>query len=293
MPKKYSIIDKRQWLEDFEKGYSEASIKKKYRCDLRTLRKGVEEASHEREARAARIEVLKTALLDHQEQLKKKLRDIASAVSLPAQDWTILSWFRGGDSIFKPEDFEGKESPLFSKDMIYNLLNEHLKQDVLWKGLTAWERAFSSHKEARIILQKKVASILEDTTGLKLKDKPISDIKYLYSYTAGDLFYKNTLKWAFGDRKNDWLDRIVINTDMGEVRYGGNILAVIPGKEKECRDALVESFNEMQSLTENYRLVNTYKTLEEATAKLIRTIEEILILGVITGHCRVCKRLSS
>src|SRR3989304_7712794 len=85
MVKKYSIINKRQWLEEFEKGYSESYIASKYHCDLRTLKKGLEEARHELESRAARIEVLKTALLDHQEQLKKKLREIASSLSLPPQ----------------------------------------------------------------------------------------------------------------------------------------------------------------------------------------------------------------
>ena len=76
MARKYSIVNKRQWLEDFEKGYSEAYIASKYHCDLRTLKNGLEDARHEREARAAVVEVLKNALMDHQEQLKKKLREI-------------------------------------------------------------------------------------------------------------------------------------------------------------------------------------------------------------------------
>lgn len=293
MAKKYSIINKRQWLEEFEKGYSESYIASKYHCDLRTLKKGLEEARHELESRAARIEVLKTALLDHQEQLKKKLREISSLLSIPPQDWTILGWYGAGESVFKQDGPESGGEPLLQEDMIYGLLEEHLKQDVLWKVLAAWKKAYASNRDARMILQRKVVSILEETTGLKLKYKPGNNLEFLYSYIAGDLFYKKTLKWAFGDRKSDWLDDIVTDKDAGEVRYQGTVLAQAPGKEKECRDALSKSFKDMQVLSENIRVVNTYMTLEEASAKANRAIEEILILGVVTGRCHVCKRLSS
>ena len=293
MVKKYSIVNKRQWLEEFEKGYSESYIASKYHCDLRTLKKGLEEARHELESRAARIEVLKTALLDHQEQLKKKLREIASSLSLPPQDWTVLGWYRGGKSVFEQDGSESGGELLLKEDMIYGLLKEHLKQDVIWKLLAAWEKAYASHRYARIILQKKIACILENTTGLKLNEKPNNELEYLFSCTAGDVFYKKTLKWAFGDKKSEWLDNIKINQDAGEVRYQGTVLAKAPGKEKECGEALVKSFKDMQDLWENIVVVNTFNALEEVSDKASRAVEEILILGVVTGRCHVCKRISS
>jgi hypothetical protein len=290
MVKKYSIVNKRQWLEEFEKGYSESQIASKNHCDVRTLKKGVEEAQHEREARSARIELLKNALLEHQEKLKNKLKEISSSITLPPKDWAVLEWYRNGESILKEGDSQNRSEPFIQEDLIYELLKEHLKQDVLWKTLTAWKQAYSSHRDARIELQKKIISILESTTGLPIAEKPGNKGSFLYSYIAGDLFYRKTLRWAYGaDKTTDWLNDIVVGE--GEVRFRGSVISVAPGKEKECQEALVESFKEMQALPESDRVVNTYNSIEETLARAGRAIEEVLILGIVTGRCRVCRKL--
>jgi hypothetical protein len=289
MVKKYSIVNKRLWLEEFEKGYSESQIASKNHCDVRTLKKGIEEAQHEREARSARIEILKNALLEHQEKLKDKLKEIYSLIILPPTDWAVLEWYRNRDSILKESDSDRNE-PFIREDLIYELLKEHLKQDVLWKTLTAWKQAYSSHRNARIELQRRIISILESTTGLPMVDKPGNQSSFLYSYIAGDLFYRKTLRCAFGsDETTDWLNDIVVED--GEVRLGGSVISVAPGKEKECQEALVESFRGMQTLPESNRVVNTFKLLEEAVVRAGSAIEDVLILGMVTGRCRVCHKL--
>ena len=101
------------------------------------------------------------------------------------------------------------------------------------------------------------------------------------------------MKWAFGDKDTNWLDNIVANKETGEVIYQGTVLAETPGNEEKCREALVKSFEDMQDLLENTKVVNTYRALEEASLKASHTIEEILILGIVTGRCHVCKRISS
>jgi hypothetical protein len=290
MVKKYSIVNKRQWLEEFEKGYSESQIASKNHCDVRTLKKGVEEAQHEREARSARIELLKNALLEHQEKLKNKLKEISSLITLPPTDWAVLEWYRNRHSILKEGDSENRNEPLIQEDLIYELLKEHLKHDVLWKTLTAWKQAYSTQRDTRIELQRKIVAILESATGLPMADKSGNQGPFLYSYVAGGLFYRKTLRWAFGtDKTTNWLNDIVVED--GEVRFQGSVIAVAPGKEKECREALVESFKEMQDLPESIRVVNTYKSIEEAVARAGRAIEEVLILGMVTGRCRVCRKL--
>jgi len=37
MPKKFSIADKRKWLDEYESGKSEVHIAKKNKCDARTV----------------------------------------------------------------------------------------------------------------------------------------------------------------------------------------------------------------------------------------------------------------
>jgi hypothetical protein len=48
MPKKFSVTDKNKWLEEYENGKPEASIASGSSCDLRTVRRGIEEARRQR-----------------------------------------------------------------------------------------------------------------------------------------------------------------------------------------------------------------------------------------------------
>jgi hypothetical protein len=47
----------------------------------------------------------------------------------------------------------------------------------------------------------------------------------------------------------------------------------------------------MQVLPESTRVVNTYKSIEEAVARAGRAIEEVHILGMVIGRCHVCRKL--
>ena len=51
------------------------------------------------------------------------------------------------------------------------LLKEHLKNDRLWKVLAQWKKAYAAHLTARIALQRKTVTLLEEETGYKLVDK--------------------------------------------------------------------------------------------------------------------------
>jgi hypothetical protein len=296
MPKKYSIIDKRDWLEQYEAGASEAHIAKQVaHCDLRTLKRGLEEARNEREIRRVKSELLKKALIEHQDKLTAKLKEIDTSINVPEKDWVVLSWYRRGESVFERKrnvNPAGNSSPdlEFSQDLIKDMLREHLKDDELWDLLETREEAFLQNRNDRITFQKKVVETLAEITGLKLEERD-SPRPFLYSYTSGDLFYKMSLRWAFGDRDTSWLDQIRADKSSGEVIYQGITLARTPGKEDKCRLNLLEAFKQLQSMPEAGNVVRSYELLHDATLKAKRSIEEILLLGLIQGQCRVCRRL--
>ena len=303
MPKKFSLSDKNKWLEEHEDGKSESFIANESKCDMRTIRKGIEEARRQRDAQAARIDLLKQAVLKHQQSLLDKLGEILSALTVPHHDWAVLSWHGSGESILSKSDLdtedalEDKVSKDFKDsdaqaDMVEGMLRQHLRNDKLWKILARREKAYASHRLDRIALQRKVVSLLEEETGYKLETG--SDVlpPFLYSYTTGDLFYRMTLRPAFGDYKNDaWQDEIVADTSTGCVKYRNLILAEVPGKADECRKKLLDAFRKMQILPEVTRIVNTYRELEESTLRAKQAIEEIRLLGIVLGQCRICRRL--
>jgi hypothetical protein len=300
MPKKFSIVDKRKWLEKYEGGKAEATIASESKCDVRTVKKGLEEARRERDAQLARSELLKQALLGHQEKLKSALEGVLLTLTVPAKDWAVLSWNRDGESIFNESDHDTEKSQLEAEkaseepgtevNLVQDMLREHLRNDNLWKILSRRERVFSIHRSERIMLQRKVVSILKEETGYELVDSDVPG-PFLYSYTAGHLFYSMFLHWAFGNKNTDWQDKVIADKVSATVKYFNSILAEARGAEEECRKKLLEAFDKMKALTEATRIVDSYKELEEETLRARRAVEELLVLGFIPGQCRVCRRL--
>ena len=137
-----------------------------------------------------------------------------------------------------------------------------------------------------------MVNLLEEETGYQLEAGGHVPPPFLYSYTTGDLFYRMTLRRAFGDRRNDeWQDEIVVDTSAGYVRHRNLILAEVPGKADECREKLLDAFRRTQMLSEVTRVVATYRELEESTFRARRAIEEIRLLGLVPGACKICRRL--
>jgi hypothetical protein len=303
MPKKFSIADKNKWLEDYESGKSESSIASDNTCDLRTVKRGIEEARRQRDATAARVDMLKQAVSKHQERLMRKLTEILSTLTMPPHDWTVLSWNENGQSILGETDLdiddsdeEGAIDDLkksdVQADMVEDMLRQHLRGDKLWKVLARRQKAYSSHRLALISLQYQVVSLLEEETGYELEARGDVAPPFLYSYTAGDLFYRMTLQRAFGDRKNNaWQDDLVADASRNSVKYHNSILAEVPARADECRKNMLEAFRKMELLAEVARVTNTYKELEEWTSKGRQAVEEIRLLDLVPGVCKICRRL--
>jgi len=303
MPKKFSIIDKRKWLNKYERGKSEVSIASDSKCDARTVKKGIEEARREQDAHIARTELLKHALFTHQESLLDKLKEIISTLTVPPIDWVVLSWHRNGYSIFSEADitmaraqshevYKATERTGDQADVLQDLLKQHLRNDKLWKILAQREKAYASHRLERMALQRKVVGLLQEETGYKVVDRNDVLPPFLYSYTAGRLFFIMTLRQAFSDsRTDDWQGSIVADTVAGNVRHQNEILAEVPGEEKECRRKLLGAFEKMKRLPEVTAVADTFRQLEEATLRARQAVDEVLLLGLIPGQCKVCRRL--
>jgi len=301
MPKKFLETDKRKWLELYESGKTEKWIAREHaKCDPRTVKIGIEEARRKQDVKVARAELLKDALRKHQDSLLEELDKILSALPIPPEDFTVLSWHRNGDSIFtqletkterqtsdvpRPSRVSGSQ-----EEVMRGLLKQHLKNDRLWKVLAQWEKAYAAHLAARIAFQLKTVAILEEKTGYKLVDR--KDIPpFLYSYTTGDLFYKTTLRGAFGvGSRIDFEKDIVVGT--GEIRYLNLILAEVnPGNEEKTKVHLLAAFKQLGESPEVSSVVETHITLKDAAMRVRQVAEQIKLLGLITGQCEICRRL--
>ena len=304
MPKKVSIIDKRNWLEKYEGGKSEAAIASESKRDIRTIKNGIEEARREVDIRLARAELLKEALRKHQDSLEGELRKILKNLELPHSDFAPLSWYRGNDSIFVTNGFTAQKSesarfakvgrkPAHEATTVLDLLRQHFKNDRLWKWLADWEKLLISHLADRKALQRKAVAILEDKTGYKVIDnRDKVTLPFLYSHTAGHLLYKSALDSAFGSgHSGNMEDDMIADTQRGAVTYHNSILAEAPDHEEVTRSNILAAYRELLSSYELMHVLNTFGILKESVTRVRQAVEEILLLGFIPGQCDVCRRL--
>jgi hypothetical protein len=295
MPRKYSESDKRKWLELYENGKTEKWIAREVaKCDVRTVKKGIEEARIKQDGVIARRELLKDALRKHQDALLEELDKILLNLYLPPRDYVVIPWEQGGDSILKKSeaDISVQSAVSGSEGGIRRLLKEHLKRDKLWKVLAQWEKTYAAHLTARTMLQRKTVAMIQEKTGCKLVESNDVPRPFLYSHTTGDLFFTAVVKHAFGDHKSIDLEKeIFANTASGDIRYRNLILGEAPGNEEKIRVNLIEAFRELRGSAEAFSVVDTHEALKEAGTVVRQVGEQIKMLGLIPGQCEICRRL--
>ena len=298
MPRKFDDAKKKEWLEFYDQGTSEKWIANRAKCDVRTVKTAINEARLKRDVVVARMELVKDALRKHQDSLLEELDRIMSYLVVPPKDFAVLCWQRERDSIF---DDTGEQMKLERDEgsAMRRLLKEHLRQDKLWRVLARWEKAKANHLTARVAFQRKTATVLQEKTGYKLIDGDGAP-PFLFSYTAGPLFYKAAIDMAFAgpdERAQQGIiekmeTAIAVNTNNGDVVFGsGSILAVAPGSEETTKQHLLDALKDLAKSHEAKSVVETYRALEQITAKAKQVVEYIRLLGLIPGQCEICRRL--
>lgn len=307
LPKKISITKKREWLQAYEEGKAEAFIANKDHCDTRTVKKGIEEARRERDASLARADLEKEALRNHNEALPRLIREILPAlIPLPSNQhvpWKqelaagLMEILGSGRARYEtwPEPRVSDLTLNVEAQVEWQLLKEHIKRDPLAEALNRRKKALASHLEARVAMKQKLADLLQAKTRYQLVDKPAdppSPHAYSLDAYSVDRLFQPMLQRLLKLADTTWLEKYIIaDCNTGEVRYRESALAYVPGKEEGCRKGIINALSEVEQSLEARNVVDTFKAAEEATAKARRFAEEICMLGLLPGQCRICRRL--
>ena len=295
MPKKISLVEKRTWLDSYESGKSVESIATGAHRDVRTIKKGMDEARHEVDARTARAELLKEALRKHQSSLMGVLDEISSTIVFPPGDSPILPWYTSSftQKAGTAEAIPGDALLFVQSKVAGGLLREHLKHDPLWKILADWPKAAAAYVDAKKAFQRKTVALLEEKTGYKVVDYSQTVAPPFVSMeTAPQLLFEVASRRVLKMPERDDLEaNTIADAVTGEVRYYSSVLAKAPGKEEKCKRALSAALKELQASPEAARLASTYKAVCELQSKTSKAVEEISLLGLIPGQCRICRRL--
>lgn len=295
MPKKYSPDDRNKWLKELEAGKSEKWIANYHKVDLRTVRAGIIEARRSREFQTARTDLVRDALKKHQEGLLAAISSLGSSIALPVIDYAPVPWYQNKEPVFSPENLKEARELLLKEGIsdknTPGILRQHLKGNRLWRAIDRWHKAYTEHLLARLELQYKIIALIRETTGLEVVSQPHSP-PFIYSYTAGELFYKNSLgNIISGQSDVDLLTNIRIDETRHCICCGGSTLAVLTGNEKEYRSHLIKVYEKVKKTKELAEVATTYRGLENLLPPIKEVISEYLQVGLLPGSCNICERI--
>jgi len=302
MPKTISMAQKREWLEKFESGVTETQLASRAKRDIRTIKKGLEDARRERVASRARAELVKEAMRDHNKQLLNVLNEFIAALKLPSPGET-LPWdqqFTSGsiklpgmtatyENLVSPNaisvslDVEDKEE--------WALLKEHLKREKMWLLLNQWKKKVATVLEARIRLKQLFARSLEQQTGCKIV-KDTAGGPFIYALSMDAVFQGILEQLISPTTEITFEDNIQIDKERGVVRYRSSfILAQLRDRVEEFTKQVLEAINYVVKSDQAKQVIATYREADELTAKLRKAVSEITLMGLVPGQCRICSRL--
>ena len=303
MPKQIPMSEKRGWLQASDEGITTAQIAKDKGKALKVIKRGINEARAERDGAAARAEIVKDALIKHQNQLMAIINRLSDAAEPPPADLELRREKSGalapiplsaGRIVYTPE--QGLIAELSDENTaLWKLLREHLTRDRLWSTIKNWKIAMVNHIKARADFELGIKMLIERETGFTVtKEKSPNSIGNCINPFTIRLFYTVQIRHALGisDETNPQ-DRVFAGDD-GYVRNGegGSEMAYCPGKQQECREALIKAFNKIPGLPETKKVIATDLELKNVSNKLKRMLEDFRLMGLIPGRCRICSRIS-
>lgn len=303
MPRKKapSIKETREWLDLYESGWSEAHLAQRKGRDIRTIRKYITEAQAERRFDQAELEVLKTALTKHQEQLLATLNELDAAIALPEPD----TRFYFDQDTYKIEFNAGKvvaTQPESSTDIIVNLelensllftlVEQHLNHNLTFFSLKGWKAACENYINRCIFFRKELVEGM-DRMGREVGIEVCAEARDEKGILL-DFICKNSFKFILlNDRTilEKAVERLQINKNRGEIIIKpGTTLLSCPGAEEACLEAITKLLS-TDNLKKFTYIREAYKQLETETQTLKRDIQTLILTNFLPGECDVCRRL--
>jgi len=302
MPKKFPVVKKREWLQNYENGKSEISIARENHCDIRTVKKGIDEIRRERDTLLARSDLIKESLRNHNQRLLSLIRELIPIIIpmpfnqvIPRSELlnTDLYTFSGGS--FRYQQFPQLQVLSITLNVEtkveWEYLQEHLKRDHFETMFRKWKKTLVSHYEARMVLVQRFTRLLREHTGYQLSHSP-ADSPCLYTSVL-DILLPPIIEWllVLKDARSP-LKNIDINPGNDEIRYNfGTAIAYAPGDTQRCKDNIINALNELKTSSEAVNVVTTYKQNADWATKAKHAAEEIDMMGLVPGRCRICQRL--
>jgi hypothetical protein len=243
--------------------------------------------------------MIRKALFDHQAQLRDILKEIASILVMPPnnlelreeKDGTLADIPISGGLVKTISEGQMILEIEVEKKLEWELLQEHLKQDRIWEYLKQWRSSLLDYVMAEWQFKKAIKKLLKNED-LELKQRRTDKETDYFLPALVELFNEVAVKKVLNIPDETNLEATIVAREDGFIRHGQGGSELAHSKNAaEYRDKIVSVFTSLSQTPEAFRIKQTHGTLAEITKTAKREIDELLLLNLVTGKCRVCRRL--
>jgi len=299
MSRKISIKDKREWLAMYEQGKTEVQIARALKRDPRTVAKGIEEAFKDRRLSRVEEDMIRTAFSEHQQQLKGVLKDIASTLVMPPYNLELREEKTGlvapmplSGGLVKHISEEQFVLEIFAEQKLeWGLLQEHLRQDKVWDYLKRWRMTLLDHIMARWQFKLFIRQSLEKK-GMAYRGKHGDTESDYFLLILWDLLYGVAMNRILGIQQGTDLEKNLVPGEDNWIRHGpGGTELAFCNNTPACTDKIISVFTSLPNTPKGNKVKESHEELAQITNVAKREVEELILLNMVTGRCRVCRRL--
>ncbi len=261
---------RRDWLKRYEDGQSPPEIAETDHYDVRTVRQQIELAKQEREAREAKVLVLRNAWEKHYDDFRKLAETLNSQIS-------------GSGGITLSND----------QELIQAALRQHLPRSYIWDYLHKLPELKSNSDQLIHDIEKLMKDAAITHTRLKqiIGAYPTSAFGSIAGALAGQAQH-----WAGGKEPPALKESLRVDTSGKEpydIHLGPALIGKVDKKHKEEYDRILKDI--LSGYESRLRESEVYGKFEANTAEITRLSrklrDELAIIRfkrIVPGHCDYC-----
>jgi hypothetical protein len=252
---------RKAWLEKYESGQSIFKISVEYRRDPRTVKQHIERALREKEAKEARVIVMRDALQKHHAKL--------------------ISY---AEKLYGNVDSGEPVTSALLEDRMYSALKQHLPRSPLWKYLSRLNQLYEELDELKEQLRSRLQEEIDKDTGIPAEDSVHQGLLEAFSFQVTE--------WAKGHNGinlREYFKAHSIGNGKSSVEYGAFNLGIIADSDvKRVRKIIRDWEKRLIGWPEYYEAESIF---EQLNSLKIKTEEELAVIfekGVVPGSCKYC-----
>ena len=299
MPKTTSTAVAKKWLERLDEGETEAQIARSERKDLRTVRGAIEKVRREHDMAVVRKDTLRESYRRHIDDMLAALSDLNGLIGSPPDELPLrypgsqqpIEWRLSGCKVICNATGAPEVVCSLEETLVFRLLREHIKGDLLWKHFDAWKTQLGQVMESHLRLSDRTKTELEKSTEFFIRK---SDEKGDHITSEGaHLIYRLAVKEAAGTRDvpAQHVNTMLEEGEGGIVQCDMDGVMWTMGKGPSLCNLLTKVMQVLSGSPEVERLRNSRVKMEEAAQQSKEIIALIRAGWYVSGKCRVCERM--